>query len=152
MGHLWLQVLPSGAGDRRLEFEQASLIHRLEKYPTDFAALLHLGTVMLSRMNPSGALPMLQSAVKSDPQSAEAHNFLGSAFASLGRSQEAVAQFRLALSLRPDYPNARLNLGNALFKAGKVDEAISEYRRILEENPDDELTKDRLEKALLNRP
>jgi len=152
MGHLWLQVLPSGAGDRRLEFEQASLLHRLEKYPTDFAALLHLGTVMLSRMNPSGALPMLQSAVKSDPQSAEARNFLGSALESLGRSQEAMAQFRLALSLRPDYPNARLNLGNALFKAGKVDEAISEYRQILEMNPDDELTKDRLEKALLNRP
>lgn len=152
MGHLWLQVLPVGSGDRRMELEQAILLHRLDKYPNDFEALLHLGTVMLSRMNPNGALPMLQGAVKSDPQSPEAHNFLGSAFASLGRTQEAMAQFRLALSLRPDYPNARLNLGNALFKAGRVEDAITEYRRILETNPDDELTKDRLEKALLNRP
>jgi hypothetical protein len=152
MGHLWLQVLPSGAGDRRLVFEQALLAHRLEKYPNDFPALLHLGTVLMARMNPSGALPMFESAVKVDRRDAEAHNFLGSALASLGRSQEAMAQFRLAVSLRPDYSNARLNLGNALLKAGKVEEAISEYRRILETNPDDELTKDRLEKALLNRP
>jgi mono/diheme cytochrome c family protein len=151
MGHLWLEVLPRGAGDRRLEFQQAALLHRLEKYPHDFLALLHLGTVMLSRLNPGGALLILEAAVKSDPKSAEARNFLGSAMASLGRTGEATEQFRIALSLHPDYPNARLNLGNALFKAGKIDEAIGEYRRILEANPEDDLTRDRLEKALAAR-
>lgn len=148
MGHLWLEILPAGTGDRRLEFEQAILLHRLEKYPNDPAALVHLGTVMLSRLNPGGALPMLQAAVKGDPQSAEAHNFLGSALTSLGRTGEAAEQFRLALTLRPEYPNARFNLANTLVKAGKFDEAIAEYRRILKTNPEDELTKDRLEKAL----
>jgi hypothetical protein len=152
MGHLWLEILPAGSGDHRLEFEQAILAHRLEKYPHDFPALLHLGTVMLSRLNPGGALPMLQEAVKSDPKSAEAHNFLGSAFSSLGRTAEATEQFRAALELRPEYSNARLNLANALVKAGKLDEAIAEYRRILEANPGDELTRDQLEKALLKRP
>jgi mono/diheme cytochrome c family protein len=151
MAHLWLEVLPAGPGDRRLELEQALLLHTLDKYPNDFAALLHLGTVLLARLNPRGALPMLQAAVKSDPKSPEAHNFLGSALASLGRNKEAMEQFRSALSLRPDYPNARFNLGNALVKAGKVDDAMAEYRRILDTNPEDELTKDRL-KALLNRP
>jgi hypothetical protein len=151
MGHLWLEVLPAGTGDRRLEFQQALLTHRLEKYPNDFPALLHLGTVLLSRLNPGAALPTLQAAVKADPQSAEAHNFLGSAMASLGRTSEATGQFRLALTLRPDYPNAEFNLGNALFKAGKLDEAIAEYRKILAATPDDDLTKDRLEKALAAR-
>ncbi len=151
MGHLWLEVLPAGEGDRRLEFEQAILAHRLEKYPHDFAALLHLGTVMLARLNPGAALPVLQAAVKSDPRSAEAHNFLGSALASLGRTTEATEQFRLALALRADYSNARFNLGNALVKAGKFDEAIGEYRRILEANPEDELTRDRLEKTISAR-
>jgi tetratricopeptide (TPR) repeat protein len=151
MGHLWLEVLPAGAGDRRLEFEQAILLHRLEKYPNDFPTLLHLGTVMLSRLNPGGALPMLEAAVKSDPKSAEAHNFLGSALSALGRTGEATEQFRLALALRADYSNARLNLGNALVKAGKFDDAITEYQRILEANPEDELTRDRLEKALAAR-
>lgn len=148
MGHLWLQILPSGTGDHRLEFEQAILIHRLEKYPHDFPALLHLGTVLLSRLNPGAALSMLEEAVKSDPKSAEAHNFLGSALSSLGRTAEATQQFRTALELKPEYSNARLNLGNSLVKAGKLDEAITEYRRILEANPQDELTADRLEKAL----
>ncbi len=152
MGHLWLQVLPAGAGDHRLELEQAVLTHRLEKYPNDFEALLHLGTVLLSRLNAGGALPMLQAAVKSNPKSPEAHNFLGSALGSLGRNREAVEQFQLALALRPDYSNARFNLGNALLKAGMVKDAIAEYRRLLDENPNDELTRDRLEKALLNRP
>jgi hypothetical protein len=148
MGHLWLEILPASEGDHRLEFQQALLLHRLERYPNDFPALLHLGTVMLSRLNPGGALPMLQAAVRSNPKSAEAHNFLGAAFASLGRTGEATQQFRLALALRPEYPNARFNLANALVKAGKVDDAIAEYKRILEVNPGDELTKDRLERAL----
>ena len=151
MGHLWLEVLPAGPGDRRLEFEQAILAHRLEKYPNDFPALLHLGTVMLSRLNPGGALPMLQAAVKSDPKSAEARNFLGADLLSLGRVGEAIAQFRAALGVRPDYSNARLNLGNALVRAGRFDEGIAEYRRILEGNPSDELVKDRLEKAIAAR-
>jgi hypothetical protein len=148
MGHLWLEVLPAGAGDRRLEFEQAVLKHRLEKYPHDFPALLHLGTVMLSRLDPGGAVPMLLEAVKIEPQNAEAHNFLGSALASVGRVAEATEQFRIAISLRVDYSNARFNLGNALVRSGRVDEGIAEYRRILEVHPGDELTKDRLEKAL----
>ena len=151
MGHLWLEVLPAGAGDRRLEFEQAILMHRLDKYPNYFPALLHLGTVMLSRLNPAGALPMLQAAVRNEPKSAEAHNFLGSALSALGRTGEATEQFRLALSLRADYSNARFNLGNALVKAGKFDDAIVEYKRILDANPEDELTKDRLEKAIAAR-
>jgi hypothetical protein len=151
MGHLWLEVLPAGPGDHRLEFEQAALMHRLAKYPHDFPALLHLGTVLLSRLNPGGALPVLQAAAKSDPKSPEAHNFLGAALASLGRTREATEEFRVAISLRGDYSNARFNLGNALVKAGKLDEAISEYRRILEGNPEDDLTKDRLEKAVAAR-
>jgi tetratricopeptide (TPR) repeat protein len=106
---------------------------------------------MLSRLYPGGALPMLQAAVKSNPKSAEAHNFLGSALSSLGRTGEATEQFRMALALRAEYSNARFNLGNALVKAGKFDDAIAEYRRILEANPEDELTKDRLEKALAGR-
>jgi Tetratricopeptide repeat len=144
MSHLWLQVLPTGAGDHRLEMEQALLTHRLARYPNDFPALLHLGTVMLSRLNPAGAVSMLEEAVKVDPQNAEAHNFLGSAFESTGRTQEAIREFHLALALRPEYSNARFNLGNALVKSGKLEDAITEYKRILEANPEDELTKDRL--------
>ena len=33
MGHLWLQILPRGAGDHRLELQEAVMRHRLEKIP-----------------------------------------------------------------------------------------------------------------------
>lgn len=147
MSHLWLQVLTSS----RLELQQAMLEHRLEKYPNDVPALLHLGTVLLSRMNPSGALGKLQAAVKIDPQSAEAHNFLGSAYVSLGRTQDAIPQFQAAVTLRPDYSNAHFNLGNAYARAGRRNDAIAEYKKILAANPDDDLTKDRLNE-ILSRP
>lgn len=152
MGHLWLEILPSGAGDHRLELEDAALRHRLDKYPNDFEALLHLGTVLLARLNPNGALTVLEAALRNEPKSPEAHNFLGTALASTGRIQEATEQFRMALFLRPEYANARFNLANALVKAGRLKEAIAEYRKILEANPGDELTRGRLEKALVRRP
>lgn len=147
MSHLWFQVVTPS----RLELQQAMLEHRLEKYPNDVPALLHLGTVELARMNAGAALPKLQAAVRLDPQSAEAHNFLGSAFSSLGRTLDAIAQFQAALALRPDYPNARFNLGNAYARAGRKDDAIAEYQKILAANPGDALAKDRLD-AIQSRP
>ena len=71
MGHLWLQVLTSS----RLDLQQAMLQRRLEKYPDDFEAHLHLGMVLLSRLNSGAALSHLQAAVKAEPTSPEARNF-----------------------------------------------------------------------------
>ena len=41
MGHLWLQVLPRGNRDLRMELQEALLRHRLVKYPSDPEAHLH---------------------------------------------------------------------------------------------------------------
>jgi len=144
MSHLWLQLLTPS----RLELQQAVAEHRLEKDPNDFLAMLHLGTVLLSRMNAGAALPKLQAAVKMNPKNAEAHNFLGSAFISLGRTRDAIPQFEQAVALRADYPNAHFNLGNAYARAGRKADAVAEYQKILAANPEDELTKDRLNEVL----
>jgi hypothetical protein len=47
MGHLWLQVLPRGPGDRRRELQEAVIEHRLEKNPNDFEAHMNLGAIEL---------------------------------------------------------------------------------------------------------
>ncbi len=47
MGHLWLQVLPRGAGDHRRKIQEALMRHRLQKYPDDFSAHMNLGALML---------------------------------------------------------------------------------------------------------
>lgn len=130
MGHLWLQVLPRGRGDHRRPLQEAIMRHRLEKYPNDFSAHLNLGALLLSRLDAQGAVTMLEQAVRIDPARPEAHDMLGSAFQALGRSAEALDQFRLALRVRPGYVDARYNLALALAKFGKFDEAVENFRPV----------------------
>ncbi len=134
MGHLWLQVLPAGAGDRRLELQEAVMRHRLDKHPDDFSARFNLGAVLLARMNPPEAVSMLETALRLQPDTApgnaEAHNMLGAAYTRLGRNAEGIEQFRLALRLNPGLSAARLNLANALLDAGKLEEGIADLRQL----------------------
>ena len=145
MAHLWLQVLPHGAGDRRLPFQEALMRHRLEKYPNDFAANFNLGALALARLNISGAVGMLENAVRLDPSRPDAHNMLGAALARVGRVPEAIMQLRQALAERPDFANARLNLAGALIREGKMDEALENYRQALATAPNDPTVRDAVE-------
>ncbi len=151
MGHLWLQMLPHGTGDGRMELEEALLRHRLEKYPDDFMAHFKLGALRLARLDPPGALSLLQAAVRIEPDHPEARNLLGSALAALGRTTEAMDQFRLALKTRPDYGNARYNLARILVKAGRYDEAIENYLQVLESFPRDAQVRNELGELYLRR-
>jgi tetratricopeptide (TPR) repeat protein len=105
--------------------------HRLEKYPNDFSAHLNLGALLLSRLDAQGAVSMLEAAIRIDPARPEAHDMLGSAFRVLGRSSDALNEFRLALRVEPDYIDARYNLALALAKSGKFNEAVANFRVVL---------------------
>ncbi|HUA22268.1 MAG TPA: tetratricopeptide repeat protein [Bryobacteraceae bacterium] len=144
MGHLWLEVLPRGPGDRRRELQEALLRHRVAKNPNDAEAHMNLGAIMLSRLDPQGAVSQLRAAERIDPRRPEVHNMLGLAWATLHRNDEAITEFELALRARPDYSSARFNLATSLAKTGKIDEAIQNLRRILAANPDDAYAKQRL--------
>jgi tetratricopeptide (TPR) repeat protein len=137
MGHLWLQVLPRGGRDLRMELEEALIRHRLEKYPTDYLGHLHLGGIRLAKLDPSGAAQDLEQAVRIEPKNPEGHNMLGSAYSALGRTTDAIAQFRLALAERSDYQNARYNLARALIKAGDLEQATLLFRQVVAAYPND---------------
>jgi tetratricopeptide (TPR) repeat protein len=137
MAHLWLQILPRGVGDRRRELEEAVMQHNVEKNPRDFWSRLSLGALMLSRFNPGGAEATLEAAVRLDPKQPEGHNWLGLALGSLGRTQEAIQQFRAALALKSDYANARYNLARALARSGKFDDAASNFADLVTADPAD---------------
>jgi Tetratricopeptide repeat len=148
MAHLWLELLPHGGGDRRRELEEAVMRHRLEKSPLDFEANFNLGVVMLARLNPTGAVTSLRTAVRVEPERADAHNALGLALAGSGRSIEALAEYARAIELRPDYTAARFNRANALVKAGKLEEAIADYRAVVAAGSEDPTPKRALARAL----
>ncbi|MGH9612205.1 MAG: tetratricopeptide repeat protein, partial [Bryobacteraceae bacterium] len=148
MGHLWLQVLPRGAGDQRMILQEAIMRHRLEKYPADFAAHFNLGALMLRRDDPTAAIAYLTDALRVEPDQPVALNTLGAALESTGKRDEAVAQFRHALRVQPDYANARYNLANILADKGKLDEAAANFREILEASPGDKGAKDHLIEVL----
>ena len=144
MGHLWLQVLPHGAGDHRRELQEAVMRHRLEKNPNDVVAHMNLGAILLSRLDPQAAVTELRQAALLDPNQPEVHNMLGLGLATLNRNTEAIPQFEMALRARPNYLSARFNLANALAKSGRTDEAIANLRQILATNPEDAYAKKRL--------
>jgi len=103
MGHLWLQVLPRGPGDRRRELQEAVIEHRLERNPNDFEAHMNLGAIELARLNAQAAVTELREAVRLDATRPEPHNMLGLALASTGRNTEAIEQYLQALRLRPSF-------------------------------------------------
>jgi len=144
MGHLWLQILPHAPGDHRRELQEAVMRHRLEKNPNDAVAHMNLGAILLSRLDPQGAVTELRTAARLEPNQPEVHNMLGLGLATLNRNADAIPQFQIALRARPDYASARFNLATALAKTGKIDEAVANLRQILEANPDDAYAKQRL--------
>jgi tetratricopeptide (TPR) repeat protein len=150
MGHLWLQILPRGAGDHRRELQESVMRHRLDKNPDDVVAHMNLGAILLSRLDPQAAVTELRAAAELDPNQPEVHNMLGLALAQLNRNREAIPQFEMALQARPDYASARFNLATALAKSGRIDEAIANLRQVLAKNPDDAYAKRRLSELISN--
>ena len=64
MSHLWLQILPKGAGDRRRAVQEALVRHQIAKHPGDFSAHLNLGAILMSRLDMQGAVTELKGAVQ----------------------------------------------------------------------------------------
>ena len=69
---------------------------------------------------------------QSDPL---AHYNLGNAYASKGRLDQAISEYKRALILKPHYAEAHNNLASAYVLKGKWDKAISEIKQSLAINP-----------------
>ncbi|HEX4229985.1 MAG TPA: tetratricopeptide repeat protein [Bryobacteraceae bacterium] len=149
MGHLWLQVLPRGDRDRRMELQAAIMQRRLEKYPNDFSAEFNLGALMLVRGDAAGALPYLEKAVAVRPDSAAAQTELGAALLAQRRLPEAIRRFRQALLSNPQYLDAQYDLAAALLQDNQWEAAIEELHKLLQERPQDAEARNRLVEALL---
>jgi tetratricopeptide (TPR) repeat protein len=87
------------------------------------------------------AITHFETALRLDPNNAEAHNNLGFALTNFPqRLPEAIAQFEAALRINPNYADAHYNLGVALSNLpGRMPEAIRHLEAAERLKPDPEL-------------
>ena len=70
----------------------------------------------------------LKSALERNPQLAEAHHELGTAYNLQGRSSEGIAAYRQAIALRPAWATPRFNLAGLYSEAGMFEQALTEVQ------------------------
>ncbi len=144
MGHLWLQVLPVGDGDRREAVQAAFVQDRLAKYPQDFAANYNMGDILLTKGDAAGAITYFENAARANPDSILAPTELGVAYYTDSKVPEAEQQFRKALAMDPAYTDARFNLASVEAEGGDLDSAVKDFKQVLKERPDYPKAQDRL--------
>ena len=77
-----------------------------------------------------------QTAIRLDPDMADAHFNLGNALDQMGKPAEAAGSFTAALRLQPGDRDARFNLALALQKIDEHQRAIDEFETLLGKEPD----------------
>ena len=71
----------------------------------------------------------METILRSDPNSAGAHEFLGNLLGAKGQRDRAIEQFREAVRIEPDFARANLDLGAALADSGEVAAALKFLRK-----------------------
>ena len=90
----------------------------------------------------------IKSATKPDARN---HNNLGISLAKVGKTEEAVAQFREAVQINPDFPDAHYNLGMLLIAFDQPNEAAIHLREVLRLKPNDAQVKEVLRRLEARR-
>ena len=81
------------------------------------------------------AIAAAEKGMSLDPDLAEAHKALGTAYLSRGWYRRAVRALESAIALNPNYGQAIHNLGLVRFRMGEPDEALRWYLKSIRVNP-----------------
>jgi tetratricopeptide (TPR) repeat protein/mono/diheme cytochrome c family protein len=147
MGHLWLQVLPAGAGDLRATLQEGLMRQRLVKHPDDFTANYNMGDLLVER-EPKAAIPYFEAATKANPTNVVAATELGVALFAAGNLEEAEAQFKRAVALDGSYADAIYDLASVQAARADWDDAVAGFKQVLEVRPDNAKARQHLGAAL----
>src|ERR1700720_4506309 len=120
---------------RELADAARELKAELAQTPHHGMANLRLGQVLLASDQASQALPYLEVAVSTMPDSADARRELGKAYRNLGRTAEARAQWEAVATARPEDEHALSLLGTLYRQLGEAvlsQRDLNRHRAILE--------------------
>ena len=79
---------------------------------------------------------ILQDTARKAADNPQAHYGLALAFATAGRTEEALESFARAVELKPYFAKAHYDWGLTLYRAGRLAEAADHFREALRINPD----------------
>jgi adenylate cyclase len=93
-------------------------------------------TALLFACRPEEAIPMLQKAIRLNPNAtATTFVYLGHALRNSGRFEEAVSAYKKGIQRAPDYILAHIGLGTTYSVMGREKEARAEAAEVLRINP-----------------
>ena len=113
------------------QFEEAAQEFRAElvNVPANAQALAFLADSDMQLNHSDQAMPLIQKAIKIDPNLARAHLDLGILYADSGHHEEAIREFKTAARLSPDDPNPHWRLARLYQSMGNKTEANLEFQK-----------------------
>lgn len=129
-----LGLLGAALGDSG-QFREAeeTLLRVIDLTPTFAKPYEDLGTLLLQQGLAERAIPLLEKAIRLDPQQEAAHFHLGKALAQVGRGPEADAAFERSFALSPT--RGMMARAAEHHAAGRLEEAERLCRQVLQKDP-----------------
>jgi predicted O-linked N-acetylglucosamine transferase (SPINDLY family) len=109
---------------------------KILKYPKSPILLNILGAILFKQNKTNEAIYNYNHSIQLDPNYAQAHNNLGTAFHLIGKQQDAIKSFKKAIELKSNFAESYANLGNVLFEERNFEEALLYFKKTAEINPD----------------
>lgn len=135
-GHLVLADLLTRAGRRDEAIDAYRYALRLQ--PGEPRAHTNLGLLLNMRGRPEDlheALTHFRAPTAVPRQAAKNHHGAGMVLEKLGRTDEALTEYRQAVDIDPANWRAQFDLANLLMAQGAGDESIAHYRQAIRHNP-----------------
>ena len=88
-----------------------------------------MGMVLIDRGEFVEAIRYLQTALRLQPDSAQAHYHLANALVGSDQIELAIAHYHRALEIDPDHVKAHCKLANVLTDLGRPEEAMAHYEQ-----------------------
>jgi tetratricopeptide (TPR) repeat protein len=113
------------------QFEEAAQEFQAElaNVPANAEALAFLADSDMQLNHSDQAMPLIEKAIKIDPDLARAHLDLGILYADSGHREAAIREFKTAARLSPDDPNPHWRLARLYQSMGNKTEANLEFQK-----------------------
>jgi tetratricopeptide (TPR) repeat protein len=110
------------------QFDEAASEFRieLENNPNYAQAMTYLADTEMQLNHPEAAMPLLENALRIDPDKELTHLDLGIVYTDLGRKDDALKELKEAARLAPEDVNVHWRLGRLYRSMGRIDEAKAE--------------------------